>query len=234
MDTSFIKYFREHGMTPILMHTLETKRGWTDDMITCLIQNCNKAWGLSHVAPWELRYWDKMDTDEEMHPPLQGEKWGRDEEHDSEDSWDPDVSINTIAAGQKPAKKPRKDKCPSKQPYHRKGKGKKSSSGISSMTVTEKTMYVTGDPLTGGAKLGAQFRKTLQRGQVAMKQPRNPVGWGQAGQQRQKGVTNPKYDPSKPTVSGTWSEQGVYVPAKNKKTLYHPGTLALLEIRKYQ
>ena len=51
MDTSFIKYYQEHGMTPILMHTLETKRGWTDDMITHLIQNCNKAWGLSHVAP---------------------------------------------------------------------------------------------------------------------------------------------------------------------------------------
>ena len=43
MDTSFIKYFWEHGMTPILMHTLETKRGWTDNMITRLIQNCNKA-----------------------------------------------------------------------------------------------------------------------------------------------------------------------------------------------
>ena len=51
MDTSFIKYFWEHGMTPILMHTLETKHGWTDDMITRLIQNCNKTWGLSHVAP---------------------------------------------------------------------------------------------------------------------------------------------------------------------------------------
>ena len=50
-DTSFIKYFWEHRMTTILMHTLETKRGWTDDMITCLIQNCNKAWGLSHIAP---------------------------------------------------------------------------------------------------------------------------------------------------------------------------------------
>ena len=34
MDTSFIKYFHEHGMTPILMHTLEMKRGWTGDMIT--------------------------------------------------------------------------------------------------------------------------------------------------------------------------------------------------------
>ena len=142
------------------------------------------------------------------------------------------MSINMIAAGQKPAKKPRKDKCPSKQPYHRKGKGKKSSSGISSTTMTEQTMYVAGDPLTRGVKLGAQFRTTLWRGQVATKQPRNPVGQGQAGQQRQKGVKNPKYDPSKPTVPGTWSEQGVYEPAKNKKTLYCPGTLALLEIRK--
>ena len=139
-----------------------------------------------------------------------------------------------IAAGQKPAKKSQKDKCPSKQPYHGKGKGKKSSSGISSTTVTEQTMYVTGDPSTGGAKLGVQFRTTLRRGQVATKQPRNPVGRGQAGQQRQKGVMNPKYDPFEPTVPGTWSEQGVYVPAKNKKTLYHLGTLALLEIRKYQ
>ena len=84
----------------------------------------------------------------------------RDKEDDSEDSWDPDVSIDMIAAGWKPAKRPRKDKCPSKQPYHRKGKGKKSLSGISSMTVTEQTMYVTGDPSTGGAKLGAQFKMT--------------------------------------------------------------------------
>ena len=28
------------------------------------------------------------------------------------------------------------------------------------MTVTEQTMYVAGDPSTGGAKLGAQFRTT--------------------------------------------------------------------------
>ena len=122
-----------------------------------------------------------------------------------------------IAAGRKPAKRPRKDKCPSKQPYHGKGKGKKSSSGISSMTVTEQTMYVTGDPSTRGAKLGAQFKMTPRRGQVATKQPRNLVGRGQAGQQRQKGVTNLKYDPSKPTVPGTWSEQGVYVHVKTRK-----------------
>ena len=123
MDTSFIKYFREHGMTPILMHTLETKRGWTGDMITRLIQNCNKAWGLSHAAPQELRYWDEMDTDEELNPLPKGGKRGRDDE-DSEDSWDPDASIDTIAAGRKPGKKPRKDRCPSKQPYHEKRKRK--------------------------------------------------------------------------------------------------------------
>ena len=68
MDISFIKYFQEHGMTPILMHTLETKRGWMGHMITCLIQNCNKAWGLSHMAPQELWYWDEIDTNEEVNP----------------------------------------------------------------------------------------------------------------------------------------------------------------------
>ena len=181
-----------------------------------------------------MRYWNKIDTDEEPHPPSQGKKRGRDEEDDSEDGWDPDASIDTIAAGWKPPKKSRMDRCPSKQPYTRKGKGKKILSGISSMTMTEQTMYVAGDPLIRRAKLGAQFRTTPRRGQVATKQPRHPVGRGQAGQQRQKGVTIPKYDPSKPTVPGTWSEQGVYIPAKNKKTLYCPGTLALLEIRKYQ
>ena len=81
-----------------------------------------------------------------------------------------------IAAGWKPAKKSWKDKCPSKQTYHGKGKGKKSSSGISSTTVMEQMMYIAGDPSTGGVKLGAQFRTTLWRGQVATKQPRNPEG----------------------------------------------------------
>ena len=176
MDTFVIKYFREHGMTPILMHTFETQQGWTDDMITHLIQNCNKAWGLSHVAPQELRYWDEINTDEESHPLSQGKKQGRDKEDDSEDSWDPDASIDTIAVGRKPAKKPQKDKCPSKQPYHGKEKGKKSYSEITSTTVTEQTMYITGDPSTRGAKLGAQFKTTPWRGQVTTKQPRNPVG----------------------------------------------------------
>ena len=95
-------------------------------------------------------------------------------------------------------------------------------------------MYIAGDPSSEGAKLGAQFKMTLQRGQVATKQPRNLAGREQAGDHRQKGMTNPKYDPSKPMVLGTWSEQGVYVPTKNKKTLYRLGMLALLEIRKYQ
>ena len=85
--------------------------------------------------------------------------------------------------------------------------------------MTEQMMYIAGDPMTGGAKLGAQFKTTPQRGQVVTKQPRNLAGRGQAGEQRQKVVTNLKCDPSKHTVSRTWSDQGVYVPAKNKKTL---------------
>ena len=71
--------------------------------------------------------WDEMDNDEEVNPLPRGEKRGRNEEDDSEDSWDPNALIDTIVAGRKPAKRSRKDKCPSKQPYHRKGKGKKSS-----------------------------------------------------------------------------------------------------------
>ena len=58
------------------------------------------------MAPQELRYWDKIDTDEEISPLPKGGKRGRDDEDDSKDSWDPDASIDTIAAGRKPAKKP--------------------------------------------------------------------------------------------------------------------------------
>ena len=98
--------------------------------------------------------------DEEVNPLPQGEKQGRGKDDDSEDSWDPDASIDTMAAGQKPAKRSQKNKCPSKQPYHGKGKGKKSSSGITSMTVTEQTMYIAGNPSSGRVKLAAQFKMT--------------------------------------------------------------------------
>ena len=38
MDPSFIKYYREHGMTPYLMESLMTKRGWTLEMINKVIK----------------------------------------------------------------------------------------------------------------------------------------------------------------------------------------------------
>ena len=41
MDSSFINYFREHGMTPYLMESLTTKRGWTLQMVNRVIRNCN-------------------------------------------------------------------------------------------------------------------------------------------------------------------------------------------------
>ena len=50
MDSSFIKYFREHGMTPYLMESLTTKRGWTLQMVNRVIRNCNSALK-TNVAP---------------------------------------------------------------------------------------------------------------------------------------------------------------------------------------
>ena len=68
MDPSFISYYREHGMTPYLMESLMTKRGWTLQMINRVIKNCNAAWK-TNVAPVEsIRYSDEIDTDEELGP----------------------------------------------------------------------------------------------------------------------------------------------------------------------
>ena len=50
MDPSFIRYYQEHGMTPYLMESLMTKRGWTLEMINKVIKNCNLAWKMS-VGP---------------------------------------------------------------------------------------------------------------------------------------------------------------------------------------
>ena len=69
---------------------------------------------------------------------------------------------------------------------------------------------------------------------MATKQPRNPAGRGRAGQPRRKGRTNPKYDLNKPTIGSGMSDLGTYQPAKNKRILYRPGTVALMEIRVYQ
>ena len=68
MDSSFINYFREHGMTPYLMESLTTKRGWTLQMVNRVIRNCNSALK-TNVAPVQsLRYTDEVDTDEELGP----------------------------------------------------------------------------------------------------------------------------------------------------------------------
>ena len=68
MDPSFINYFREHGMTPYVMESLMTKRGWTLEMVNRVIKNCNSALK-TNVAPVQsLQYSDEVDTDEELGP----------------------------------------------------------------------------------------------------------------------------------------------------------------------
>ena len=68
MDPSFVNYFRERGMTPYLMESLMTKRGWTLEMVNRIIKNCNSALK-TNVAPVQsLRYSDEVDTDEELGP----------------------------------------------------------------------------------------------------------------------------------------------------------------------
>ena len=68
MDPSFVNYFREHGMTPYLMESLMTKRGWTLEMVNRVIKNCNSALK-TNVAPVQsLRYSDEVDTDKELGP----------------------------------------------------------------------------------------------------------------------------------------------------------------------
>ena len=68
MDSSFIKYYQEHGMTPYLMESLMTKRGWTLEMINKVIKNCNLAWKTNVGPVQNIRYDDEMDTDEELEP----------------------------------------------------------------------------------------------------------------------------------------------------------------------
>ena len=68
MDPSFIKYYREHGMTPYLMQNVMTKCGWMLEMINKVIRNCNKAWKMNVDPVQNVQYDDKMDTDEELGP----------------------------------------------------------------------------------------------------------------------------------------------------------------------
>ena len=68
MDSSFIRYYREYGMTPYLMESLMTKRGWTLQMINKVIKNCNSVWKTSVATVQNIRYNDEIDTDEELGP----------------------------------------------------------------------------------------------------------------------------------------------------------------------
>ena len=55
-------------MTPYLMESLMTKRGWTLQMINKVIKNCNSAWKTSVAPVQNTRYNDEIDTDEELGP----------------------------------------------------------------------------------------------------------------------------------------------------------------------
>ena len=55
-------------MTPYLMESLMTKRGWTLEMINTFIKNCNLAWKTSVGPVQNIQYDDEMDTDEELGP----------------------------------------------------------------------------------------------------------------------------------------------------------------------
>ena len=68
MHPSFVRYYREHGMTPFLIKNLMTKRGWTVTMINKVIRNCNAAWNTSVAPIQNLRCDDEVDTDEELGP----------------------------------------------------------------------------------------------------------------------------------------------------------------------
>ena len=236
---TFIKYFRENGMTPYLVNRLQELRGFTDEMIVRLVKNVNKAWGVEMQIPDELRYQDEELTDDELGrlPSKRGKRGAAkttpkaaavkqkrakkrilssEEESSQEGDSDEDEPSR-----KKPAR------SPSKQPY----RGKASSSS----SVTSETVYVAGGAGPSNLKAGVEF-VTKPPGRkhpvVARKQPRNPPGAGRAG--RQKGITNSRYDPNKPTTKSGESGLGTYVPATNKKVRFRPGTLALREIRHYQ
>ena len=55
-------------MTPYLMKSLMSKRGWTLQMINKVIKNCNSAWKTSVAPIQDIRYSDEIDTDKELGP----------------------------------------------------------------------------------------------------------------------------------------------------------------------
>ena len=68
IDSSFLNYFHEYGMTPYLMQGLTTKQGWMLQMVHKVIRNCNAALKINVTPVQSLRYTDEVDTDEELSP----------------------------------------------------------------------------------------------------------------------------------------------------------------------
>ena len=68
IDSSFLNYFREYGMTPYLMQSLTTRWGWMLQMVNRIIRNCNAALKINVTPIQSLRYTDEVDTNEELGP----------------------------------------------------------------------------------------------------------------------------------------------------------------------
>ena len=76
---------------------------------------------------------------------------------------------------------------------------------------------------------GVYYEATWKEASRGCEETAKEPTWG-----RKSRATNPRYDPNKPTTRADESALGTYVPAKNKKIKFRPGTLALREIRHYQ
>ena len=67
LHPTFVKYVREHGITPVLIERLTAVKGFSDRMIVKLIKNLNRSWNKDMEIPRELlTYVDEEDTDDEL------------------------------------------------------------------------------------------------------------------------------------------------------------------------
>ena len=67
LHPTFVKYVREHGITPVLIQRLTAVKGFSDRMIVKLIKNLNRSWNKDMEIPRELlTYVDEEDTDDEL------------------------------------------------------------------------------------------------------------------------------------------------------------------------
>ena len=67
LHPTFVKYVREHGITPVLIQRLTAVKGFSDRMIVKLIKNLNRSWNKDMEIPRELlSYVDEEDTDDEL------------------------------------------------------------------------------------------------------------------------------------------------------------------------